>query len=61
MSFRAAKCNGFPCTSAKKADEIDISVGSEIFLVSVKGLGKRRPTDCKTVYPGSIPGVASTC
>jgi hypothetical protein len=29
------------------------------FVVSVKGLGKRCPTDFKTVYPGSIPGVAS--
>jgi len=28
-------------------------------LVSAKELGKQCATDCKTVYPGSIPGVAS--
>ena len=27
--------------------------------VNVKSLGKRPIADCKTVYPGSIPGVAS--
>src|SRR5258708_40350223 len=36
-----------------------ISTGDGKFLVSVKGLEKRSPPDCKTVYPGSIPGVAS--
>ena len=29
------------------------------FSVSVKGLQKYHRADCKTVYPGSIPGVAS--
>jgi hypothetical protein len=27
--------------------------------VNIKGLGRRLGADCKTVYPGSIPGVAS--
>ena len=27
--------------------------------VNVKGLGRWPSPDCKTVYPGSIPGVAS--
>jgi hypothetical protein len=28
--------------------------------VNAKGLGKSDFGDCKTVYPGSIPGVASS-
>jgi hypothetical protein len=28
-------------------------------FVSIKGLRQCHRTDCKTVYPGSIPGVAS--
>jgi hypothetical protein len=51
---------GLPCTSTKKAaPERDFRAAGE-FLVSVKGLAKWAATDCKTVYPGSIPGVASS-
>jgi hypothetical protein len=28
--------------------------------VNINGLGERPKADCKTVYPGSIPGVASS-
>ena len=59
MSLKVTKRNSFPCTSAKNSDESGIFRASKKFLVSVKGLGKRCPADCKTVYPGSIPGVAS--
>src|SRR5215813_13611227 len=59
MSPTAARCNGFPCISTKNSWRTGISAAREKFIVSVKGLGKRCPADCKTVYPGSIPGVAS--
>jgi len=55
----AAQCNGFPCTVQKNADETGIFYGPEKSLGSFKGLRKRSPGACKTVYPGSIPGVAS--
>jgi len=60
MSLMVAKCNSFPCTSAKIGDWTGVFGAREKSFGSVKGLEKRRPTDCKTVYPGSIPGVAST-
>jgi hypothetical protein len=47
------KCNSFPCTATKIADEDGISEGRGKLLVSVRALGKRSPADCKTVYPGS--------
>jgi hypothetical protein len=53
------KCNSFPCTSAKNCDGTGVFGAHEKFSGSVKGLEKRCPADCKTVYPGSIPGVAS--
>ena len=56
---RAAKCNSIPCTSAKNDDETGIFGGRGKFFGSVNRLEKRPPTDCKTVYSGSIPDVAS--
>jgi hypothetical protein len=60
MSLMVAKCNSFPCTSAKNGDRTGVFGAREKFFGSFKGFEKRPPTDCKTVYPGSIPGVAST-
>jgi hypothetical protein len=59
MSSNATECNSFPCTATKKARATGNFGDQTGFSVSVRGLGKRCPTDCKTVYPGSIPGVAS--
>jgi hypothetical protein len=60
VSQAAAQCNYFPCTVQKNADGIGIFSGLDGFLDSFKGLEKRPTARCKTVYPGSIPGVAST-
>ena len=59
VSLKATKCNNIPCTSTKNHDELGVFGECKKFFVSVKGLEKRHPTDCKTVYSGSIPDVAS--
>jgi len=59
MSLIAANGKSFPCIASKKMPAHGHFLGVGKFLVSVKELRKHRATDCKTVYPGSIPGVAS--
>jgi hypothetical protein len=59
VSLTAAKCNNNPFTSAKNRDSAGIFGARQKFFGSVKGLVNYPLTDCKTVYPGSIPGVAS--
>jgi len=59
VSQTAAQCNNFQCTVQKNADEIGIFLGCPKVSVAFKGLRKQCRSVCKTVYPGSIPGVAS--
>src|SRR5260370_33375356 len=53
------------CTDLQQTATVTVSVSGYLLSgagkrVSVKGLAKSRFGVCKTVYPGSIPGVAST-
>jgi hypothetical protein len=57
--FIAAWCRNNPLLAREIRDYPSTFSGNSRIIVSIKDLGKSSKRDCKSFYPGSIPGEAS--